>query len=86
MLGDTVAIAVRVATPEDIILLKLDWFRLGDFASERQWNDLTRVAKLYGRSLDSRYLNYWVNELGLHELWEMLLSEIGVGPLTDESR
>jgi len=79
MLGDPVAISVRMATPEDIILLKLDWFRLGDFASERQWNDLTQVTKLHGQRLDSAYLQHWVNELGLHELWKMLMSEISVG-------
>lgn len=84
MLGDPVAIAVRIATPEDIILLKLDWFRLGDFASERQWNDLKLVTKLHGQRLDSRYLQHWVNELGLHELWEMLMSEISVGPFMNE--
>ena len=31
--------SVYVLTAEDIILYKLEWFRLGGEISERQWND-----------------------------------------------
>src|SRR5262249_22646886 len=37
-----------VATPEDVILRKLEWYRAGGEASERQWSDLRGVLKVSG--------------------------------------
>jgi hypothetical protein len=34
-----------VLSAEDIVLSKLDWFRLGDEQSERQWRDVVGVLK-----------------------------------------
>ncbi len=76
-LGDEDALSARVVSAEDIILLKLEWFRLGDEASERQWRDLTSVAKLQAHRLDCEYLRLWARELGLTDLLDRLLAEIG---------
>ena len=35
-----------LASPEDIILSKLDWFRIGGGVSERQWTDVMGVLKV----------------------------------------
>lgn len=37
------AVAIRFASPEDTILHKLVWYRLGGEVSERQWRDLLGV-------------------------------------------
>src|SRR3989338_95530 len=34
---------VFVASPEDVILHKLEWYRAADHISERQWNDILSV-------------------------------------------
>ena len=65
-----------IATAEDIILLKLEWYRLGNETSERQWSDLTTVAKLQGDRLDRDYLHRWSTELGVSDLVERLVSEV----------
>lgn len=74
-LGAAEPIEARVASPEDILLAKLEWFRLGDEASERQWSDLLRVASLQRSRLDLAYLRRWAQELGVLDLLERLLSE-----------
>ena len=57
-----------LASAEDIILAKLEWYRLGDEMSERQWNDVLGVMKVNGLSLDRPYLDRWAVELGVADL------------------
>ena len=45
-IGGRIKLNVPVASAEDIIVSKLEWFRLGDEASERQWEDVSRVLRL----------------------------------------
>lgn len=51
------ALMVPFATAEDIIVIKLQWYRLGNENSERQWNDISRIVSLLGASLDREYLH-----------------------------
>lgn len=64
-----------VCTPEDIILAKLEWFRLGGQVSERQWRDVLGVIKVQGDSLDEEYLQKWAKPLGVSDLVERALEE-----------
>lgn len=57
-----------LASPEDIVLAKLEWYRLGDEVSERQWNDVLGVLKVQAGSLDRSYLEKWAAELGVADL------------------
>jgi hypothetical protein len=75
-IGDAGSLSAPVATAEDIILLKLEWYRLGNESSERQWNDLTLVARLQGNRLDREYLSRWANELGVADLLARLMSSV----------
>ena len=63
-----------MATKEDIILIKLQWYRLGNELSERQWNDLTTVVKLNRGYLDLSYLRQWSVDLKVDDLLERLLT------------
>ena len=72
-IGDEPPLSVRMASVEDIILIKLDWYRIGGEASERQWNDLTTVAKLNAKLLDLEYLHSWSRTKGLTDLINRLL-------------
>lgn len=56
------------ASPEDIILAKLEWYRLGDEVSERQWRDVIGVMKVGGASLDREYMQRWAGELEIADL------------------
>jgi hypothetical protein len=67
---------VNVASPEDTILAKLVWYRLGNETSERQWSDLTQVAQVRFRSLDQQYVQHWATELAVADLWQRLHDEV----------
>ena len=64
-----------VASPEDIILHKLEWYRMGDGVSDRQWTDLVNVMKVQGEALDRGYLNRWAAELDVAELLDRAWDE-----------
>jgi len=66
---------VSFVSPEDIILLKLDWFRQSGGASQRQWSDVQGVLVGQAKSLDFEYLKNWAKKLGLVELLDKALSE-----------
>jgi len=66
------------ATPEDIILHKLAWFKAGDEVSDRQWYDVLGVLKVQGDQLDLTYLNRWAKELSVSELLKKAIDEAGI--------
>jgi hypothetical protein len=63
------------ASPEDIILSKLEWYRLGDEVSDSQWRDVLGVLRVQHDALDRPYLQKWAPELGLTDLLEKAWKE-----------
>jgi hypothetical protein len=55
-------------TAEDIVLFKMEWYRLGGGVSDRQLNDILGVMKTQGDALDAAYLDHWAAELGVTDL------------------
>ena len=66
------------ASPEDVILSKLEWFYKGGNISERQWNDVIGVFKVQQKLLNLQYLRHWAEILGLTDLLEKSLHEAGI--------
>jgi hypothetical protein len=66
---------VFTSTPEDILLNKLEWYRLGDEISERQWSDILGVMKAQNENLDREYLQKWATELRVADLLERAWKE-----------
>jgi hypothetical protein len=64
------------ASPEDIILAKLEWYRLGDEISERQWGDVLGVMKVNRALLDRQYLDKWAGELNVADLLARAWKEV----------
>ncbi|MFK7766257.1 MAG: hypothetical protein AB8B55_03360, partial [Mariniblastus sp.] len=67
---------VPIASPEDTILSKLEWYRLGNEVSERQWDDVVRVMKILGNKVDQDYLEHYAIELAVSNLLQKLLAEL----------
>jgi hypothetical protein len=64
-----------VASAEDMILAKLEWYRMGGEISERQWRDVQNILKVQGNRLDDAYLRKWADQLGVLDLFERALDE-----------
>jgi hypothetical protein len=62
-------------TPEDILLAKLHWFKLGGEVSEVQWRDIMGVVRSCAATLDREYLKRAALKLDLNSLLERSLSE-----------
>ena len=70
-------VSAKFASPEDTILAKLEWYRLGGEVYERQWRIILGVLKIRAGDLDLEYLRRWSNELNLQDLLERALTEAG---------
>jgi hypothetical protein len=66
--------AILVSAPEDTILAKLRWAKLSG-GSEKHFTDALRVYEVQHGTLDLEYLEKWVQELGLEDLWNRLQGE-----------
>ena len=67
-----------VASAEDTVLAKLQWYRDGGGVSDRQWNDVLGVLKVQGATLERAYLEEWARELGLTDLLRRALEDAGL--------
>ncbi len=75
-IGETESFQVRFSSPEDIILHKLSWFRMGGEQSERQWKDILGVLKIQRDSLDFEYMQIWAKQIKVNDLLERALAEV----------
>jgi hypothetical protein len=66
----------RFATPEDIVLHKLDWFRLGGGTSDRQWTDILGILRIRGPQMDTEYMGTWASRIGVADLLDRALTAI----------
>lgn len=56
-----------VASPEDVIIKKLDYYREG--RSDKHLADIRGI--LSHMEIDEKYLHKWVSDLGLTQFWEL---------------
>lgn len=67
--------SIYVTSPEDTILAKLEWYRMGGEVSDRQWRDILGVLKTRAGELELDYLRKWAQELKVMDLLERALKE-----------
>jgi hypothetical protein len=70
-----VARPLYVHTPEDVLLQKLRWYRKGGEVSDRQWRDVVGIVRVQRSRLDSSYLAYGADLLGVTDLLARVLAQ-----------
>jgi hypothetical protein len=65
---------VSFASPEDVILKKMQYFQEG--GSEKHLRDIAGVLLIQGERIDRDYVKDWVHRLGLTEIWSLVLGSI----------
>jgi hypothetical protein len=64
------ALDVPSASPEDIIISKLKYY--ADGGSEKHTRDIQGILNISGEKIDLKYVNLWVEKLGLQKGWKDL--------------
>jgi hypothetical protein len=67
-----------LASPEDAVLSKLQWYEIGGRVSEQQWKDVLGILKVQSGKLDLKYLRTWAYRLDLSELLNRSLSDADI--------
>ncbi len=66
---------LHVHPPEDILLQKLRWYRLGGNVSDRHWRDVLAIVKVQQDRLDRPYLEDGARTLGVEDLLQRAFDE-----------
>jgi hypothetical protein len=72
---DVAGVHLYTASPEDILVTKLWWAKLGE--SERQIADAAGVIQVQGENLDLEYVSRWVAALELDQQWAAARNRAG---------
>lgn len=75
-LSDTPKVEARVCCAEDIVIAKLEWYRLSGQNSDRQWGDTLGVLRLNHGRLDHELLRSNAAELGITDLLLRAMAEV----------
>lgn len=67
-----------VASAEDTVLAKLDWYRQTGDSSERQWTDILGVLKVQAPTIEVSYMRRWAASLRVADLLEHALDDAGM--------
>lgn len=63
-------------SPEDIVLLKLQWYMAGGLISEKQWGDILGVLKNRQHELDIDYMRNWASRLSFSGLLSKAIQQL----------
>jgi len=65
---------LSLATPEDVLIAKLEWAKLGE--SDQQIVDAAGILKMQRDGLDFEYMQRWVRLLELEPQWAAALAKV----------
>jgi len=61
---------ISLATPEDTIISKLEWYKMSDV--EKHYFDAVNIYSIQGNNLDKNYITDWCQKKSLTELWRKI--------------
>ncbi|MGB3860695.1 MAG: hypothetical protein WBE11_07625 [Candidatus Aminicenantaceae bacterium] len=66
--------SANFASPEDVIIKKLEYFKKG--RSEKHLRDIASMLKISSELIDSAYITTWAKKLSLNEIWEEIQKKV----------
>ena len=72
-----------IVSAEDIVLLKLQWYKSAGCISERQWSDILGVLSVQARALDMKYLKSCSEKLGFSDIFNRAIQESKIEDVGD---
>ena len=69
---------IWIASPEDVVLMGLEWYRECGATADDQWNDILGVVKVQAPTLDLTYLRHVAPTLNVSGLLEQALIDAGI--------
>lgn len=68
-----------LASAEDVIIHKLNWYKLGENVYERQWNDVLGVLQVQHKTLDYVYMKRVALHYEVNQLLEQAMGDAEIG-------
>ncbi len=66
-------VEVTFASPEDVIIRKMQYFR--DGGSEKHLRDIASVLKIQLDRIDRQYISAWADRLAVRDVWDLILTQ-----------
>lgn len=67
------------SSPEDILLWKLRWYRMGGEVSDQQWRDVLGLLRVSGSVMEMDYVRAWAVRHGVDDLLDRALIQAADG-------
>lgn len=67
-------VELPIHPPEDILLQKLRWYRLGGDVFDRQWRDIVGIVRVQGAELDRTYLQRQARVIRVEDLLDRVFA------------
>jgi hypothetical protein len=62
---------ICLATPEDMVINKLEWFKMSDI--DKHYDDALGIYRIQREELDLDYVSRWCQKKSISEYWEKIL-------------
>lgn len=72
--AEVLGVELSLATPEDLVIAKLEWAKMG--GSEVQLRDVRSILRARAGRLDRDYVERWVGRMELRDQWREALRKI----------
>jgi hypothetical protein len=69
---------IWIASPEEVVLMRLEWYRDRGATADDQWNDMLGVLKVEAPTMDLTYLRHVAPTLNVSGLLEQALIDAGI--------
>ena len=70
-------IKANFASPEDVIIMKMRYYKKG--GSDKHLRDILSILEISNEIIDKKYIEKWVNDFALNEIWQAIIDKQGDG-------